>query len=140
MNERRLCHLFAIAVVCLAAALPAGALVLKCPPDSVKVGDVCIDRYESSIWQVPPGNTVLIRDIQLGRVTLADLMNAGASTTATGPGALFRGGSFSGVFVESGVFALDATNPARTARAIGFRCGRTNISTPPIAPVALGAK
>jgi hypothetical protein len=282
MIERRLCHLFGIAAVCLAAALPARAMVLKCPPDSVKVGDVCIDRYESSIWQVPAGNTVLIRDIQLGRATLTDLTNAGAtqvspastcspafpatfdatgnwtsplfavsvagaqpttcvswfqaeqacalagkrlltnqewqraaagtpdpgtddggtdcnigglgmpsdtgsrakcasnwgtfdmvgnveewvadwvaqptvcagwgafsedrmclagaSTTATGPGALFRGGSFSGVFVESGVFALDATNPARTARAIGFRCGRTNISTPPIATVALGAK
>ena len=39
---------------------------------------------------------------------------AGASTTATGPGALVRGGFFSGVFIEAGVFAVDnrPTSPA----------------------------
>ena len=272
MNRRHLFRMFAVAAVSLAAALPARALMLKCPPDSVQVGDACIDRYESSIWQIPSGNTALVRRAQLGRASLADLTNggatqvspastcspafpptfdatgnwtsllfavsvagveptscvtwfqaeqacalsgkrlltnqewqraaagtpdpgtddggtdcnigglgmpantgsrakcasnwgafdmvgnveewvadwtaqptvcvgwggfsddrmclAGASTTAPGPGALFRGGSFSGVFVDSGVFAVDATNPARSARGIGFRCGRTGISTP----------
>lgn len=276
MNQRQLCRMFGVAAVYLAAALPASALLLRCPPDSVKVGDVCIDKYESSIWQIPSGNAALVRTVQLGRVTLAELTNggatqvssastgfrcttptfpptfdetgnwtsplfavsvagvqpstcvtwfqaeqacalsgkhlltnqewqraaagtpdpgtddggtdcnvgalgnpvesgsrakcksnwgafdmvgnleewvadwvaqptqcpgwgafsddlmclAGASSTATGPGALIRGGFFSGVFVEAGVFALDVANPARGGRGSGFRCGRTNISTP----------
>jgi Sulfatase-modifying factor enzyme 1 len=259
----------AIAAVCLAAALPAGALTLHCPPDSVKVGDACIDRFEASIWQIPSGNAALIRSVQLGRATRADLIGGGAvqvspastcspmfpptfdatgnwtsplfaasvagvaptscvtwfqaeqacalsgkrlltnqewqravagtpdpgtddgatdcnigglgrpletgsrpqcrsnwgafdmvgnvsewvsdwsaqpttctgwggfsddlmclvgaNPTAMGPGALVRGGSFSGVFVEAGVFAVDVVNPARAPRGIGFRCGRTNI-------------
>ena len=276
MNPRHLCRLFGVAAVCLAAALPASALILKCPPDSVKVGDACVDKYESSIWQIPSGNTALVRDVQLGRVTLAELTNggatqvspastcspgfpptfdatgnwtsplyavsvagveptscvswfqaeqacalagkrlltnqewqraaagtpdpgtddggtdcnigglsrpldtgsrdkcasnwgafdmvgnveewvadwvaqpttcsgwgafsedlmclAGANPTATGPGALIRGGFFTGVFVEAGVFAVDVANPARSGRGIGFRCGRTNIGTAATTP------
>ena len=276
MNQRHLCRMFGIAAVCLAAALPASALRLKCPPDSVKVGDTCIDKYESSIWRIPAGNAALVRAVQLGRATLADLTNggalqvspastcsptfpptfdatgnwtsplfavsvagveptscvtwfqaeqacalsgkrlltnqewqraaagtpdpgtddggtdcnvgglgrpldtgsrgkctsnwgafdmvgnieewvadwiaqptqcpgwgafsedlmclAGANPTATGPGALIRGGFFTGVFVEAGVFALDVANPARVGRGIGFRCGRTNVSTPATTP------
>ena len=271
MNQGHLCRMFGVAAVYLAAALPASALMLRCPPDSVKIGDVCIDKYESSIWQIPSGNAALVRGVQLGRVTLADLTNggatqmssafncsptfsptfeatgnwtsplfgvsvagvkptscvtwfqaeqacalsgkrlltnqewqraaagtpdpgtddggtdcnigglghpldtgsrakcmsnwgafdmvgnveewvadwtaqptacpgwgafnedlmclAGASPTATGPGALVRGGFFTGVFVEAGVFALDVANPARVGRGIGFRCGRSSIST-----------
>ena len=276
MNRQYLYHLMGAAALAVGSALPAGAVLLKCPPDAVRVGDACIDRYEASTWQIPAGNAALIRRIQLGRVTLADLTNAGAvqvspaftcapvfpptfdgsgnwtsplfavsvagvqptgcvtwfqaeqacalsgkrllsnqewqraaaatpdpgtddggtdcnigglempvntgdrakcvsrwgafdmvgnveewvadwtaqptgctgwgafsddamclagaSTTATGPGALLRGGSFSGVFVEAGVFAVDAANPARAARGIGFRCGRTTIGTSAVVP------
>ena len=277
MNRCHLYRMFAVAAVSLAAALPVSALLLRCPPDSVKVGDACIDKYESSIWQLPSGNTALVRAVQLGRATLADLTSggeiqvspasacspafpptfdatgnwtsplfavsvagveptscvswfqaeqacalsgkrlltnqewqraaagtpdpgtddggtdcnvgglsrpvesgsrakctsnwgasdmvgnveewvadwtaqptqcpgwgafsddlmclAGASATATGPGALIRGGFFSGVFVEAGVFAVDVAQPNRLGRGIGFRCGRTSIS----APAAAGA-
>jgi hypothetical protein len=276
MNRRFLCRLFAVAAICLAAAKPAGALVLKCPSDSVQVGDVCIDRYEASIWQIPAANTGLIRAVQMGRATLAaltaggatqvspastcapafpptfdatgnwtsplfavsvagveptscvswfqaeqacalsgkrlltnqewqraaagtpdpgtddgatdcniggipmpsnsgsrakclsnwgafdmvgnveewvadwtaqpsgcpgwgtfseDIMClSGASTTATGPGALVRGGFFTGVFVEAGVFAVDVVEPARSPRGIGFRCARASIGTPATTP------
>jgi hypothetical protein len=79
MHHPRLGYLFAIAAVALAAAQPATALTLKCPPDSMSVGDACVDRYESSVWQIPAGNTVLIRKVQLGRVTLADLTSGGAT-------------------------------------------------------------
>ena len=79
MNQRHLCRMFGVAAVCLAAALPASALMLRCPPDSVKVGDACIDKYESSIWQIPSANTALVKAVQLGRVTLADLTNGGAT-------------------------------------------------------------
>jgi formylglycine-generating enzyme required for sulfatase activity len=55
---------------------------------------------------------------------------AGANSVATGPGALARGGFFNGGFEAAGVFSLDIASPARNGRGIGFRCGRTNISTP----------
>jgi formylglycine-generating enzyme required for sulfatase activity len=280
MNQRHLCRMFGVATVCLVAALPASALLLRCPPDSVKAGDLCIDKYESSIWQIPSENAALVRQVQSGRVTLEALTNngatqvsaavmgspctssfpptfdatgnwtsplfavsvagvpptscatwfqaeqacalsgkrlltnqewqraaagtpdpgtddggtdcnvgglarpveagsrdkcksnwgafdmvgnvaewvadwvsqptqcpgwgafsddimclAGASSTATGPGALIRGGFFSGGFASGGVFALDVANPAHIGRGIGFRCGRGNISTPATAPV-----
>lgn len=280
MNQRHLYRMFGAAAVYLAAALPASALLLRCPPDSVKAGDLCIDKYESSIWQIPAGNPALVRQVQSGRATLAaltaggatqvspaltgspctpafpptfdasgnwtsplfavsvegvpptscvtwfqaeqacalsgkrlltnqewqraaagtpdpgtddggtdcnvgglakpsqsgarancksnwgafdmvgnveewvadwiaqptqcpgwgafsdDIMClAGASSTATGPGAMIRGGFFSGGFAQPGVFALDVANPARIGRGIGFRCGRASISTPVTTPI-----
>jgi formylglycine-generating enzyme required for sulfatase activity len=59
-------------VVSLVAAVPAGAG--KCPPDSVKVGNVCIDTYEASVWQIPPSNTSLVKKVQAGKATLADVI------------------------------------------------------------------
>src|SRR5215470_5120648 len=65
--------------VCLAAAVPAGAGTLKCPPDSVKVGNICIDTYEASVWQIPPSNTSLVKLVQAGKATLAKLTAGGAT-------------------------------------------------------------
>src|SRR5262249_59762923 len=62
----------------------------KCGTDAVVVGTTCVDRYEASVWQVPTSNPGLVRKIQLGTVTLADLRNAGAtevSPTAASPAA-----------------------------------------------------
>src|SRR5262249_13261632 len=67
------------AAVCLAVAVPAGAATLKCPPDSVKVGNNCIDTYEASVWSIPPRNTSLVKKGQAGNVTLADLTSGGAT-------------------------------------------------------------
>jgi hypothetical protein len=53
-------------------------LVAGCPPDSVRVGSICLDKYEASVWEVPPANVPLIRKIRLGTVTLAELQ-AGAT-------------------------------------------------------------
>jgi formylglycine-generating enzyme required for sulfatase activity len=58
---------------------PAHAGTLRCPPDSVKVGNVCIDTYEASIWQIPPDNIALVRKVQQGKATVADLTAAGAT-------------------------------------------------------------
>ena len=63
----------------IAAAMPAVAATLKCPADSVKVGNVCIDKYEASVWQIAPSNTGLVRKVQKGIATLADLMAGGAT-------------------------------------------------------------
>jgi formylglycine-generating enzyme required for sulfatase activity len=45
----------------------------------VKVGSICIDKYEASVWQIPPANTVLVKLAQSGKATLAELTDAGAT-------------------------------------------------------------
>jgi hypothetical protein len=57
-------------------------LVTDCPPDSVKAGTVCIDKYEASVWEVPPASVALIQEIKAGTVTLAELQ-AGAVQRGT---------------------------------------------------------
>jgi hypothetical protein len=60
----------------------AWAAGLSCPPDAVPVGNVCVDKYEASVWQVDPTTVAgrgLIRLIQGGRVTLDDLTDGGAT-------------------------------------------------------------
>jgi formylglycine-generating enzyme required for sulfatase activity len=79
MNQRRLCRMLAIATACIAGEMPATALTLRCPPDSVNVGDVCIDTYEASIWQIPPSNALLVKRVQAGKAGLADLISGGAT-------------------------------------------------------------
>ena len=49
-----------------------------CPPDSVESGTVCMDKYEASVWFVPPTQTTLIRKIQKGTVKLTNLTSAAA--------------------------------------------------------------
>jgi len=49
-----------------------------CAPDAVQSGTVCMDKYESSVWYVPPGETTLISKIRSGRASLANLTSASA--------------------------------------------------------------
>lgn len=69
-------------LACLSLALPALAGTLKCPPDSVKVGNVCIDLYEESVWRIAPSNKPLIKKVLAGKATLADLTGGGATKLA----------------------------------------------------------
>jgi len=50
-----------------------------CPPDSVAVGPTCVDKYEASVWLIPPTNTALLGKVQTGTATLADLTGGGAT-------------------------------------------------------------
>jgi formylglycine-generating enzyme required for sulfatase activity len=70
------------ALLSLAFHPEARAGTLKCPPDSIKVGNTCIDTYKASVWQVSPSNTALVKRIQQGKVTLADLTAASATQIA----------------------------------------------------------
>lgn len=63
----------------LLIAVPATAGTLRCSPDSVKVGPLCVDKYEESVWQVPVANLALIKRIEAGKATLAELTAAGAT-------------------------------------------------------------
>lgn len=59
------------------AAFPKSP-VTKCAPDSVVVGTTCVDTWEASAWQIPAAQTSLIKKVQKGRATLADLTAGGA--------------------------------------------------------------
>jgi formylglycine-generating enzyme required for sulfatase activity len=52
---------------------------LRCPPDSATVGTTCVNRYEASVWSIPPTSTALIKAVRKGKATLADLTAGGAT-------------------------------------------------------------
>jgi len=69
-----------VARVALAASPQAP--LRRCAPDAVVAGTVCLDRYEASVWRVPNPTTTnasLVKKIQLGRATPADLTAGGAT-------------------------------------------------------------
>jgi formylglycine-generating enzyme required for sulfatase activity len=78
---RRLIGVLAVPLVGLSLGLaaPVGATKATCSPDAMQVGPVCVDTYEASVWEVPPTNTRLIKKINKGTATLADLTAGGAS-------------------------------------------------------------
>ena len=68
-----------------AASFP-GIPVTKCGADAVLAGPVCLDRFEASVWRVSNPTTTnpsLVRRIQLGRATAADLTAGGATQLGT---------------------------------------------------------
>jgi hypothetical protein len=58
---------------------PGVGPLTTCPPDSVLVGATCVDTYEASVWQISPSNTALMKKVQAGKATLADLTGGGAT-------------------------------------------------------------
>jgi hypothetical protein len=81
-------------ILCFAAEPVAAA----CAPDAVESGTVCIDKYESSIWDlssVPDSGRVksrLIAAIRAGTATLASLQAAGAMQVGLTAGDLATAG------------------------------------------------
>src|SRR2546422_116069 len=81
---RRLSEVMLIGCVglVLGLAMPAGATHEGCPHDAVRVGTICLDKYEASVWLIPPPLSVVERNvimkIRAGTVTLTDLKQAGA--------------------------------------------------------------
>src|SRR5262245_7173049 len=119
--------------VSLVAAVPAGAG--KCPPDSVKVGNVCIDTYEASVWQIAPANTSLVKKVEAGKATLADLTKGGATqlspsgTCTPGfPGNFPRDGNWTPVLGSSppspGVYAVSIPGVAPSACITWFQANQ----------------
>jgi formylglycine-generating enzyme required for sulfatase activity len=70
-----------------AAALgPPNGPLTRCPADAVVSGAGCMDRFEASVWRVPDPTTVnraLVRKIQTGRATVAELTAGGATQLGT---------------------------------------------------------
>jgi formylglycine-generating enzyme required for sulfatase activity len=79
----------AVAVMGVARAAAGGLPmfpVRRCAPDGVLAGTTCLDRYEASVWRVPQATTTnvpLVRKIQFGRATQADLTAGGATQLGT---------------------------------------------------------
>ena len=85
-----LATLIVVAAVSLLALLTASAVEAKpltCGPDQVLVGTTCVDKYEASVWNISAANTSLIKKVQDGKATLADLLAGGATqvSAAMGP-------------------------------------------------------
>ena len=76
-------------VLSLGPVEPAAA---ACAPDSVTSGTVCMDAYEASVWHVPSTQRTLIRKIQKGTVTLANLTAGGAVQLGLATGDLAAAG------------------------------------------------
>jgi formylglycine-generating enzyme required for sulfatase activity len=58
----------------------------------VASGTVCIDKYEASVWHVPPHQKGLIEQIQKGTVQLANLIAGGATQLGLASGDLAASG------------------------------------------------
>jgi hypothetical protein len=71
-----------------AAELSGDAAETSCPIDSVRVGPICVDKYEGSMWHVSPEQNGLIRKIQSGRADLGDLLAGGAVQVGVASGDL----------------------------------------------------
>jgi formylglycine-generating enzyme required for sulfatase activity len=60
--------------------------VKRCGADAVLAGAVCLDTYEASVWRVPnptSTNAFLVKKIQHGNATQADLTLGGATQLGT---------------------------------------------------------
>lgn len=116
-------------------AAPATAQISKrCPPDSVKVGDTCVDNYEASVWQVaaPTGaGKGLVKKIVKGNVSLADL-TAGGALQLGDTGAPFNHAAYPASFPLDGnwtpIFGSDPPTPGVYAVSIPGVLPSTNIT------------
>jgi hypothetical protein len=72
-------------IAVLALAVPALAGKSSCPPDAVRVGPTCVDRWEASIWRIPAAPSKLLKKVQQGKVTLDDLNTLGATQLSAMP-------------------------------------------------------
>jgi hypothetical protein len=71
----------------MGAALIAGLLtatavqaqVPRCTKDMSRAGSICMDVYEASVWSIPASATSLLKKVQKGRATAADLLHGAAT-------------------------------------------------------------
>jgi formylglycine-generating enzyme required for sulfatase activity len=64
--------------VSLVTSVPVDAGEKRCPPDAVRVGPACVDKYEASVWDIPDANIGLLNRVKAGKAT-ADMLVAGGA-------------------------------------------------------------
>lgn len=101
-------------VVGLALSLAAPLAEATCAPDAVRAGDLCMDKFEASVWRTDKHH--LIREIRRGEATLQELKKAGAVQLGLAAGDLEAAGCpKTGAIVRSGVWGLkEAAYPAES--------------------------
>jgi len=88
------------------AVLPPPPPPVTCAADSVQTapGQPCVDKYEATVWSIPPAQTALIQKVKDGIATLGDLMGGGATQVSEtlGPPTYNCSPSFPGTFPSDG--------------------------------------
>jgi hypothetical protein len=78
-------------------------LAPRCSPDAVPSSGHCVDRYEASLWEIPPARVDLICRIIGGTVTLKDLTAPGVRQLGF-PGPPFGHAAVPGYFLAEGAY------------------------------------
>ncbi len=66
--------LMLVGVFTLSLFLVTPALAAKCRKDSKQVGRTCVDTHEASVWEIPATEKGLIKKVQKGKATEANLI------------------------------------------------------------------
>lgn len=61
-----------------------GEAASTCASDAVQVGPACVDKYEASVWNIPPEQKGLIKKVKQGKATLDKLLTGGATQVSFG--------------------------------------------------------
>ena len=86
----------------LFALLAVPAVEARCSLDSVLVGPTCVDKYEASVWSIPPQKTLLIAKVKLGIATLANLTAGGATQLGAASTSSCSGSEYGSGFPDTG--------------------------------------
>lgn len=73
----------------------------RCPPDQVAVGNLCVDKYEASVWRLPE-DAIIVRKAVLGLLTAEQLRALGAEQVATIPTGTCSGEEYGPAFPRNG--------------------------------------
>ena len=76
-----------VVIVIGAFTIVVSPATAKCPPDAAQVGPTCVDKYEASLWRIPPTESALRKKVQKGTATLANLQAGGNDSRFNGLGA-----------------------------------------------------
>src|SRR5262249_36792576 len=83
ISMKRFSETTVVVVAALALAVPS-VEAKKCSGDAVQVGALCVDKYESSAWEIPAGNTSLVNLVKKGKATSAASLSGATQRGATG--------------------------------------------------------
>jgi hypothetical protein len=75
----------------------------RCPPDASLSNGVCVDRYEASVWEIPPARADLICRVIEGTATPSDLAAPGVRQVGF-PGPPFGHAAIPGTFLAEGAY------------------------------------
>jgi hypothetical protein len=76
-------------------------LAKECSPDSIRSKDLCVDRYEASLWEIPAARVDLVCKVIEGTATVADLTSPDVRQVGF-PGAPFGHAAVPGSFLAEG--------------------------------------